>query len=88
MILHFIRTLCLTKPGDEGYVEEYTCIEHPRLSHMQQFFRNGGIVHTRFCVLGIDHYFPSIAHALFALAANPLPGDICAVVPWEFSNEG
>lgn len=87
MILHFTRTLCHSN-ADAGYVEEYTCIEHPRLSHMQQCDRTGGTVQTSFFVSGIANYFPSIGHALFALSANPLPGDICAVTPWEFSDEG
>lgn len=87
MILHFTRTLRLCNP-DDGYVEEYRCIEHPRLSHMQQCSRRGDTVRTSFFVGGIANYFPSISHALLALAANPLPGEICAVTPWELRDEG
>jgi hypothetical protein len=87
VILHFRRTLQVMNP-DDGYVEEYTCIEHPRLSHMQQCGKKGGSVHTSFFVRGIANYFPSIGHALIALAANPTPGEICSVTPWEICDVG
>jgi hypothetical protein len=91
MILHFRQTQHMV--GRTGViVDERTCLEIPRLSHLHERSVVDGVLYEtdEFKVdLGGGHsaHFPDIDGALSYVRANPLPGDIVAVPPWEISNE-
>lgn len=86
MILHFVQTFFREGPGG-AFVDERRCIEHPRISQLQQCAKKGRPTLTSFMVENVANVFHSIEGALDALRANPKPGDIVAVPPKDIGHE-
>jgi len=89
MILRFKETLYLQGVG-ETYARERRCVEHPRLSHLEQRLPDdagGTATSNTFRVDGIANYFGSLVEALDALRGNPRADDIVSIPPWETSDE-